>query len=148
MPDIHFPLGDHKFNLRVGAIIRRGEAVLLLNLPGQAWCYTPGGRIATGESSREALTRELQEELGQPCPIGRQLLVGENFFTFRDQPIHEVCFYYEADLPGDAPPTTKDGEIVRWVQLAEIGALDLKPSFLKEHILRPQATASWVIHRD
>jgi 8-oxo-dGTP pyrophosphatase MutT (NUDIX family) len=148
MPDIHFSLGDHKFNLRVGAVIRRGDAVLLLNLPGQTWCYTPGGRIATGESSREALARELQEELGRPCPIGRPLLGGENFFTFRDCPIHEVCFYYEAELPGEAPATTKDGEIVRWVLLAEFGALDLKPPFLKEHILRPRAETTWVIHRD
>lgn len=148
MPDIHFPLGDHKFNLRVGAVIRRGEAVLLLNLPGQSWCYTPGGRIGTGESSREALARELQEELGRPCEVGRQLLVGENFFTFRDQPIHEVCFYYEATLPGEAPATTKDGEIIQWAPLAGLSALDLKPPFLKEHILRPRAETAWVIHRD
>ena len=74
----------------------------------------------------KALARELQEELGRPCPIGRPLLGGENFFTFRDCAIHEVCFYYEAELPGEAPATTKDGEIVRWVPLAEFGALDLK----------------------
>lgn len=148
MPDIHFPLGDHKFNLRVGAIIRRGDAILLMNLPGEAWCYTPGGRIATGESSREALARELAEELGQSCRIGRQLLVGENFFTFRGQPIHEVCFYYEAELPGAAPATTKDGEIIRWAPLAELGELDLRPPFLTGHLLRPRAEMSWVIHRD
>ncbi len=149
MPDIHFSLGDHKFNLRVGAIIRRGDTVLLCNLPNQDWYYTPGGRVGTGESSREALARELREELGVEVEIGRQLLTGENFFTFRGTRIHEVCFFYEAVFPdGPTPATTGDGEILRWMPLTGLAALDLKPPFLKEQILHPQTGVPWVIHRD
>jgi 8-oxo-dGTP pyrophosphatase MutT (NUDIX family) len=149
MSDIAFTLHDHRINLRAGAVMRRGDEVLLVRNPRLDLWYTPGGRIKVGEDSTTALLRELQEELGGTFVLGRPLLVGENFFTFRTEKVHEVCFYHEVIPDGrHFPALTPDGEEVHWVALAALPALKLVPPFLKEHLLHPQPGLRWIAHRD
>jgi mutator protein MutT len=52
------------------AVIRRGGRYLLIRrardlAAGGAWCF-PGGAIEEGEASREAIVREVAEEVGLP----------------------------------------------------------------------------------
>lgn len=149
MTDIAFRLGDHRVNLRAGAIIRRGPEVLLCRNPKLDLWYTPGGRIRTGEDSRAALSRELQEELGCALELGRLLLVGENFFTFAGDRVHEVCFYHEALYAGqDLRPFAGDGEELHWVAVSNLAALKLVPPFLQEQLVRASPDIHWVSHRD
>ncbi|MBM3273567.1 MAG: NUDIX domain-containing protein, partial [Candidatus Sericytochromatia bacterium] len=58
----------------VGAVIRRGDAVLLTQRkPAQdeplKWEF-PGGKLQPGEEPQAALVRELQEELGIQTDVG------------------------------------------------------------------------------
>lgn len=53
------------------AVIRRGGRYLMIRraehlVAGGAWCF-PGGHIEAGESSQEAIVREVAEEVGLPC---------------------------------------------------------------------------------
>ena len=52
------------------AVIRRGGRYLMIRraqhlVAGGAWCF-PGGHIEAGESSEEAIVREVAEEVGLP----------------------------------------------------------------------------------
>jgi len=49
--------------------------VFLVEPTYKAMWEIPGGRMEVGESPREALTRELEEELSLEVPIGRLLVV-------------------------------------------------------------------------
>jgi ADP-ribose pyrophosphatase YjhB (NUDIX family) len=50
--------------VRVAALLRRGDAVLLLRQekPGQRYWLLPGGGVEEGETLEQALRRELREE--------------------------------------------------------------------------------------
>jgi len=52
--------------IRVSAILRRGERILLIRQekPGRSYWLLPGGGVNAGESIVDALQRELTEEVG------------------------------------------------------------------------------------
>ncbi len=57
-----------------------------------------GGGIEDGETSRQAVEREVEEELG--VAITEPVLLGvlENIFVLEDNPGHEIVFVYEASF--------------------------------------------------
>lgn len=55
-----------------------------------------GGGIEFGESSEQALRREIREELSQEIEDVRLLGVLESFFEFEGKPGHENVFVYDA----------------------------------------------------
>lgn len=63
---------------------------------GQVFHRPVGGGIHFGETSREALLREIAEELGRPVLQPRLLGVLENLFTCDGAQGHEIVFVYDA----------------------------------------------------
>jgi ADP-ribose pyrophosphatase YjhB (NUDIX family) len=57
-----------------------------------------GGAVEEGETSRQAVVREIREELGQNVIELRLLGVLENIFEHRGRPAHEVVFVYDGRL--------------------------------------------------
>lgn len=110
--------------------------------------YRPvGGGIEFGESSEEALRREIREELGVEIAKPHLLGVLENRFTFDGATGHEIVFVYDAgfrdrrlyDLPS-SHGTEDDGvpfKIV-WFDLAadHAGSPPLYPDGLRELLNR------------
>jgi len=90
------------------ALIYRGNDILVARYDGSgeddAPFYRPvGGGIEVGEYARDAVTREVKEELGLSIqPQGRRGVL-ENVFTYRGEQGHEIVFVIEADFVGDAP---------------------------------------------
>jgi ADP-ribose pyrophosphatase YjhB (NUDIX family) len=58
-----------------------------------------GGQVEWGERARDAVVREIREELG--LDIGDPILLGtvENLFTYRGDEGHEIVFVFDALLP-------------------------------------------------
>lgn len=67
-------------NLRVGAIIMKGEKFLMVGNQKDDYLYSVGGRIKFGESAEEAVIREVYEETGVKLEVDRLGFVHENFF--------------------------------------------------------------------
>ena len=61
------------FNYRVGAIIRRGDKLLVMREEEINHWYLPGGRVKLHEPLEDALRREVAEELALPARIVRPL---------------------------------------------------------------------------
>jgi ADP-ribose pyrophosphatase YjhB (NUDIX family) len=57
--DISFSGPAGTFNLRVAAVIVRGDQVLVCTVDGLDYWFLPGGRVRFGEPSDVALVREL-----------------------------------------------------------------------------------------
>ncbi len=63
---------------------------------GERYHRPVGGSLQFGETSREAVVRELDEELGVELSDLRLLGVLENIFTCEGKAAHEIVFVYEA----------------------------------------------------
>lgn len=124
--DMTVRVDDSVINLRVGAIITKGNQVLMVKNTRDDWYYSVGGRIQVGETSEQAIVREVREELGVSLEIERLGFVHENYFygTLGDdvgRQIYELCFFYYMKVPDGFEPlcrsVTGDGfpETIEWV---------------------------------
>lgn len=82
-----------------------------------------GGGVEFGEASREAVVREMREEVDAAFRPTRLLGVIENLFEHEGRRGHEVVFAWQGvlDEPGLAAAeafATLDGEAARWRDLA------------------------------
>ena len=131
---------DH-LNYRVVGVCIHDEHVLLHREEKDDFWVMPGGRPHLFESSRDALMREMDEEIATRVEVLRLLWVTENFFTYAGDPIHEIAFYFLMALPDDSPFrevgtdfTGKEGDVAlrfHWFRVDEIEGVRLLPAFLR-----------------
>lgn len=100
---ISFPIEGRRFNFRVAGIIIMNGHVLVCREDDDDYTMLPGGRIELGEDSRLSLTREMAEELDMPAEIGAMVATSESFYRREGEDFHELGFFYDVALPGQAP---------------------------------------------
>lgn len=69
--DCTFKTEEGKFNFRVGAAIYDGKRVLFTTDGSSDYYYAVGGRVHFGETTENAVLREIREELGVDAEIDR-----------------------------------------------------------------------------
>ena len=150
MADISIQLDGHRVNLRAGAIVRDASEILLCRLSSEDCWYVPGGRIKTGESSLEALRRELTEELLTTFEVIAPLATAEMFFPLEGTTFHEVCTFYSVELTGPrtAVPLQHGNEIRAWFPLPSLPTLDVRPAFVKELVLALDRPYHLIVRRE
>jgi 8-oxo-dGTP diphosphatase len=103
----------------VGAVVRRGDEVLLIRRArgtavGQ-WSI-PGGRVEFGEGLKAAVAREVEEETGLEVRVGGFLGWAERMGD-DPAPYHYVILDFAAEPvdPSAAPRPGDDADDVAWV---------------------------------
>lgn len=108
----------------VAAVIRSSnEGILIAKRPdhlhqGGLWEF-PGGKVDSGESAREALTRELREELAIDVQDAQPFM--EIHHDYTDKSIFLDIWLVE-QFEGE--PVGNEGQQVRWVPLAQLRSYD------------------------
>ncbi len=129
--------GDPPRRQRVAAyavIVRAGEVLLSRLAPSisetELWTL-PGGGIEFGEHPDDAVVREVYEETGLECRLGRPLWIGSahRVLDHGNHPteMHSVRIVYDAWVAADAPEprvVEVDGSTVdaRWLPVADVEA--------------------------
>jgi 8-oxo-dGTP diphosphatase len=117
--------------LVAAAVLVRDDRVLLTqrkagtHLAG-AWEF-PGGKVEEGEDPRDALVRELEEELGIQTAVGDAVEI-----TFHRYPERSVLLlFYAASLLPDSPaPRALDIADFRWAAANELDDAQFPPADL------------------
>ncbi|MFT7765956.1 (deoxy)nucleoside triphosphate pyrophosphohydrolase [Clavibacter tessellarius] len=129
-------------------LIRDGRALACRRAPHTSGAGTwefPGGKVEPGEAPRAALAREIREELGIDVTVGA--LVDRSEVPVGDRVIDLAC--YLADPVGDMPAASTDHDELRWVPLADLGALDWSapdlPAVRRLVLQARHPHADWVI---
>ncbi|MCH7314713.1 NUDIX hydrolase [Acinetobacter sp. ANC 3882] len=104
-----------------------------------------GGGIEFGETSRQAVEREVLKEIDQQMTDAKLLCVLENLFTFDGQSGHEIVFVYEAKFMDETlykQPEIQGREstglsyIARWLSEEQIT--------LKQYPVYPKGIGYWL----
>ena len=123
----------------VGILTDRAGRVLVNQRPAGkpragAWEF-PGGKCEPGEVPRDALVRELREELGIEVRTAERFIVLSHAYPGSERPVRLDCWRvtYWSNTP-----TALDGQALRWCEPGELAALALLEAD------RPLVTALWL----
>lgn len=137
------------FSLRAAAIIIHGGRILLCKNDSHTCHYLPGGGIESGESSADAVTRELYEETGFHFEIDRLVYIQERFYTAENTSKHEITFMYlmkESSFPiPDGSSTDRKNEHLNWISLDILHEINIVPPFLASALTNLPAHPTHII---
>jgi mutator protein MutT len=110
----------------VAAVIEEHGAYLVTRRPERShlaglWEF-PGGKVAAGETHRDALRREIQEELDAEVDVHG--LVFETVHAYEDRTVS--LHFYRCRLRGTPRPML--GQQMQWVSRGALGELDFPPA--------------------
>lgn len=131
------------FNHRVAAVIVQSNKLLAQKNTKTNEYYLVGGRVRFGESSEEALVREIKEELNITVTDYKPLWINECFFIDDGRKFHEICMYYLVDISNtdfnnyETVFETKEGNRINtyeWLDIDKLNNFVLYPQFIKDEI--------------
>ena len=154
--DISFKTAEGRFNYRVCGVVVHEGRLLAMKDDGIGHYYLPGGRVQMGETTDEAILREMREELQLEAKIDRPLWLNQSFFTLdgTEERFHEVCLYYLMDVSGtdllsrgDRFSYAEDGHIhtFEWLPFDSLKETYLYPLFIKEQIFHMPETLTLMV---
>jgi len=121
------------------ALLMQGEKIILCREKSSQILFLPGGHVEDGESSKNALIRELREELGSDTQytISSFIGVAENIFPLKDKSLrHEINIVFKVIIPNDATIATKESHLELIINNKDnLKDLELLPENLKQGLL-------------
>ncbi|HET7343576.1 MAG TPA: NUDIX hydrolase [Methylomirabilota bacterium] len=130
----------------VGAVVLDDSRVLLVRrgkAPAAGKWSLPGGLVELGETTREAIAREITEECGLTVHVGEVAGVLDRVIRDADGRIryHWVLVDYVAVAVAGTLCAATDVDEARWVEVDEVERLDTTDG-LMDMIRRAQALAA------
>ena len=116
------PKDDHR---SVSAILKKGKSIFIMEHPYQKIWSIPKGHIDPGETAREAIIRELDEELGiQTKDVKLVTWYMENYKSGSETPARIKHYIYEVGSYEGTPSNNergKHGDItMKWIPVSDI----------------------------
>ena len=152
--NLDFCTDNYRFNARVSVIIydKTKTKVLLFKVnDGRDFYMLPGGRIMVDEDSKNAIKREIKEELN--FDLDYQLCsIQENFVSKNNINIMQYCFCYKAIYEGDIIDEVfncldNEGQLFEWIDIKNIDNYKILPLSNKELIVSRNISIKHIIER-
>ena len=151
--DLTLTTEDGIFNHRIGYLIFQKDTVLLQKgTEDDGFWFIPGGRVQFGETSQQALKREVKEELGITLEKFHLSIIVENHFKHNKSNCHEIGLYYTVTAAKnfDCPKYDEKGNTVifAWHRINTLQSITLKPTFFQTRMPEFQSGVHHIIHRE
>ena len=148
----------YTFKFRVSGVIVRDGKVLLVEMDNAGFFCLPGGHVELGETTEEAMIREMKEETTKDTYIKEYLGNIENFFVNKHNvSIHEIASYYLMDFKDDeikdlSRIENDEGTLVnlnfKWFDLKELKNVNIKPAYLRDILNKDNLVFNHLIIKD
>lgn len=137
---------NYNFKFRVSGLIINENKILMVDMDKSGFLCLPGGYVELGETTEEAIIREIKEETLVDFSILKYLGVVENYFINKySKKIHEISAYYLLQFNNNISKEdfslieNDNGYIInhdfKWIEIDEIEKYDIRPNFLKKLLL-------------
>ena len=146
------------FKMRVSGLIIKDGKLLTVDIANNNFYCLPGGHVHLGESTLDAIKREIREEVMLDVLNVKLLSVIENFFTnVKGKMMHEVCYYYTVYAEGVNTNDytyieNDDGELkelkFNWIKLEDLTKVDFRPKILAEKLVGGNFEFEHIITKD
>lgn len=154
--DISIKTNFGRYNYRVGAIIINDANLLMVKNSNAPYYYSVGGRVKFGESSTDAILREVFEETQIKFEIERLAFIHENFFIWEidNEPFHEISLFYlmkQQDTKNIKCNTIGENggdEELYWLPLNKLNQYQLYPEFFKMELTNAIESVGHFITKD
>lgn len=138
MSDVAVFVDGIKFNFRVSALIENKGRYLLEKSIKTDFLNMPGGRVHAGESTLDAIKRELKEELKLENVEPKLIKISEQFFVFDNTKYHELNFVYYVKLKNNNPLAQSDNiqnydnqtQTMVWIKRKDLNKYKILPEFI------------------
>ena len=150
--NVYFEKNGYVFNYRVGAVIKKGDKILVQEHKQVDYYSLLGGRCEMGEDSISAILRELKEESGLDGTVTKPIAVIENFFVspYNGKDYHEMFFAYEIEFNDKSIYDKEELETIEedkkdyvkyvWKSIDELSKCDFRPNVLLDIIKKDEFT--------
>lgn len=143
--DINVDIEGVNFLCRSCAVVVNNGRVLFQKRKNDKFWALPGGKIEVLETTKQAITRELNEELGvKDITVGNVMSVTENFFEVKGKKVHQYIFTHKVEFNDskydniegifDGIEEGKD-VIFMWIKLEDLKSTPIKPDYVVDQIL-------------
>ena len=92
--DLKIKTETEEFHGRTCGIIKQENKFLIMRVNKTSYFHIPGGHIEIGEDSKEAVIREIKEEIGCDVQEANFFVIQENFWIRNNRKCHGIEFYY------------------------------------------------------
>lgn len=122
--------------LIVRVVIRHREKILLCRMKPKGHYFLPGGHVEFGEDIREALKREIKEELNVSAQILCFIGIGENIYREGKKLHHEINIVFSGKLGHSTHKAMEDHIEFSWIDKGQLLKLSALPKVLMKNIAR------------
>lgn len=143
--DINVNIEGINFLSRSCAVVINNGKVLFQKRKNDKFWALPGGKIEVMETTKQAITRELNEELGiTDILVGDIISVTENFFEINGKKIHQYIFTHKVEfndsrynkIEGTFDGTEEGKDVIfTWIKLEDLKSAPIKPDYVADQIL-------------
>ena len=141
MHDIKYKNNNYNFAYRVAAIIFNKEKTKILLFYGDDMDFymLPGGKVKELEKSKEAISREIKEEIGWENLNFDFIGVSEEIVKDNNEYIQELTLMYKCIYTGELSDKSfkgveSDWLNFKWVNITEIEQYNIHPSNIIDFI--------------
>ncbi|MGT2756762.1 NUDIX hydrolase [Streptococcus ovuberis] len=141
---------DYFFWVRATALIVRDGCIYLCQSPDGGY-HSIGGAIAVGETTEDAVRREVREELGCDIQVDQLAFVVENYFESDHKKVHRIEFQYLVTPLSEPNRMLVEGDTQRrceWLPIDQLDTIDVKPAFLKTALKNWDGQVKHVVNRE
>lgn len=127
-----------------GLLIKNNK-VLTVNKIGEPHKFIPGGRVEIGEGIKNALFREIKEELNKVCIVKKYFGCIEDSYIKKETQVYQICHFFLIDIPDldfDSKPVSAESELeFYWHEIKDLDKINICPPYVIE-LIRNAATQS------